>query len=194
MSNRFRLGIVLRLREMAEETARIELGHAVDAHQHAVAAVEAAQGRAGQELRWLSDLQHGTRPRRPAADRRLRGRLGPAGHRRRPGAARSGHRRALRGPPLLADATRQREVVERLRDRFLAAERREREHQDTLAMAEIASTQHAVRAARNADELHRLRRPHLPARHAHPQRGPQLGDQRLLLGVPCSGNSRAGAQ
>jgi hypothetical protein len=50
---------------------------------------------------------------------------------------------------LLADATRQREVVERLRDRFLAAERREREHQDALAMAEIASTQHAVRVARN---------------------------------------------
>ena len=29
MSNRFRLGIVLRLREMAEETARIELSHAI---------------------------------------------------------------------------------------------------------------------------------------------------------------------
>ena len=59
MSNRFRLGIVLRLREMAEETARIELGHALDAHQRAVAAVEAAHGRAGEELRWLSNLQSG---------------------------------------------------------------------------------------------------------------------------------------
>jgi len=59
MSNRFRLGIVLRLREMAEETARIELGHALDAHQRAVAVVEAAQSRAGEELHWLSDLQGG---------------------------------------------------------------------------------------------------------------------------------------
>jgi hypothetical protein len=50
---------------------------------------------------------------------------------------------------MLADATRQREVVERLRDRFLMAERRAMEHKDTLAMAEIASTQHAVRVARN---------------------------------------------
>jgi flagellar biosynthesis chaperone FliJ len=46
---------------------------------------------------------------------------------------------------VLADATRQREVVERLRDRFIAAERRERDHLDTLAMAEIASTQRAMR-------------------------------------------------
>ena len=48
----------------------------------------------------------------------------------------------------LAEATKQREVVERLRDRFLAAERRQADHLDTLSMAEIASTQHAVRAAR----------------------------------------------
>jgi len=60
MSNRFRLGIVLRLREMAEEAARIELSHAVDAHQHALAVVEAAQARAGQELHWLSNLQLST--------------------------------------------------------------------------------------------------------------------------------------
>jgi flagellar export protein FliJ len=148
MSNRFRLGIVLRLREMAEESARIELGHAVDNHQRAVAAVEAAQGRAGNELRWLSDLQHATAEAGQlqtavfavaAAQRAIvasQERLGRAA-----GALFEARR-------VLADATRQREVVERLRDRFVVAERREREHQDTLAMAEIASTQHAVRAAR----------------------------------------------
>jgi hypothetical protein len=38
--------------------------------------------------------------------------------------------------------------VERLRDRFLVAERREMEHRDTMAMAEIASNQHAIRMAR----------------------------------------------
>lgn len=149
MSNRFRLGIVLRLREMAEETARIELSHAVDAHQHAVAAVEAAQNRAGQELRWLSDLHGGvseggqlqtavfavaTAQRAIVATQERLGRATDA---------------LFEARRLLADATRQREVVERLRDRFLVAERREREHQDALAMAEIASTQHAVRAARN---------------------------------------------
>jgi flagellar export protein FliJ len=149
MSNRFQLGIVLRLREMAEETARIELSHAVDAHQRAVAAVEAAQNRAGQELRWLSDLHGGvseggqlqtavfavaTAQRAIVATQERLGRATDA---------------LFEARRLLADATRQREVVERLRDRFLVAERREREHQDALAMAEIASTQHAVRAARN---------------------------------------------
>ena len=148
MSSRFRLGIVLRIREMAEETARIELGHALDAHQRSLAAVEAAQSRAGQELRWLSSLQGGT---------------SEAGQLQSSVFAVASAQRAIVGTQerlskasdalfearrLLADATRQREVVERLRDRFLVAERREREHVDTLAMLEISSTQHAVRVAR----------------------------------------------
>ena len=149
MSNRFRLGIVLRLREMAEETARIELSHAVDAHQRAVAAVEAAQGRAGQELRWLSDLHGGTSDGgqlQTAVFAVATAQRAIVSAQERLGRATDALFEARR---LLADATRQREVVERLRDRFLIAERRESEHQDTLAMAEIASTQHAVRVARN---------------------------------------------
>ena len=148
MGNRFRLGIVLRLREMAEETARIELSHALDAHQHAVSAVQAAQGRAGQELRWLSDLQNGT----AEAGQLQTAVFAVASAQRAIVVAQERLSRAsdalFEARRLLADATRQREVVERLRDRFLVAERREREHQDTLAMAEIASTQHAVRVAR----------------------------------------------
>jgi flagellar export protein FliJ len=149
MSNRFRLGIVLRLREMAEETARIELSHAVDAHQRAVAAVEAAQGRAGQELRWLSDLHGGTSDGgqlQTAVFAVATAQRAIVSAQERLGRATDALFEARR---LLADATRQREVVERLRDRFLIAERRESEHQDTLAMAEIASTQHAIRVARN---------------------------------------------
>jgi flagellar export protein FliJ len=149
MSDRFRLGIVLRLREMAEEAARIELAHAVDAHQHAVALVEAAQDRAGQELRWLSNLQGGT----SEAGQLQTAVFAVASAQRAIVAAQERLGRAtdalFESRRLLADATRQREVVERLRDRFLVAERREREHQDTLAMAEIASTQHAIRVARD---------------------------------------------
>jgi flagellar export protein FliJ len=149
MSNRFRLGIVLRLREMTEESARIDLAHAVDAHQRAVALVQAAQGRAGDELRWLSDLQCNTSEAGQlqaavlavaAAQRAIVGaqeRLGRATN------------ALFEARQALAEATRQREVVERLRDRFMAEERRARDRLDTLAMAEIASTQHAVRAARN---------------------------------------------
>jgi flagellar export protein FliJ len=148
MSSRFRLGIVLRLREMAEEQARIELGHALDAHQRALAAVEAAQNRAGQELRWLSNLQGGTSEAaqlQAAVFALASAQRAIVGAQERLGKATGALFEARR---LLADATRQREVVERLRDRFLVAERLEREHQDTLAMLEIGSTQHAVRVAR----------------------------------------------
>ncbi len=149
MSNRFRLGIVLRLREMAEETARIQLGHALDAHQQAVASVQAAQGRAGEEQRWLSDLQHQTteaRQLQSAVSAAASAQRAIAVAQEKLGRATDALFQARRS---LADATRQREVVERLRDRFLAAERREVERQDAMAMAEIASTQHAGRAARN---------------------------------------------
>ena len=144
MSDRFRLGIVLRLREMAEEAARIELAHAVDAHQHAVALVEAAQDRAGQELRWLSNLQGGT----SEAGQLQTAVFAVASAQRAIVAAQERLGRAtdalFESRRLLADATRQREVVERLRDRFLVAERREREHEDTLAMLEISSTQQSM--------------------------------------------------
>ena len=149
MSNRFRLGIVLRLREMAEESARIDLGHAVDAHQRAVAVVQAAHGRAGDELHWLSDLQCGG-----ADGGQLQSAvLAVAAAQRAILAAQERLGRAtnalFEARKSLAEATRRREVVERLRDRFLAEERRAGDRLDTLAMAEIASTQHAVRAARN---------------------------------------------
>jgi flagellar export protein FliJ len=149
MSNRFRLGIVLRLREMAEESARIELGHAVDAHQRAVAVVQAAQGRAGAELRWLSDLHGET----AAAGELQSAVLAVASAQRNIVASQEKLGRATKAlfdaRQALAEASRQREVVERLRDRFLAEERRASDRLDTLAMAEIASTQHAARAARN---------------------------------------------
>lgn len=148
MSQRFRLGIVLRLREMTEEAARIALGHAVDSHQKAVTLVEAAHGRAGSELRWLSDLQSTT----SEAGQLQTAVLAVAAAQRGIVAAEERLGQATKAlfeaRQALAEATRQREVVERLRDRFVAAERRERERLDTLAMAEIASTRHAVRASR----------------------------------------------
>jgi flagellar export protein FliJ len=148
MSQRFRLGIVLRLREMTEESARIELGHAVESHQHAVRTVESAQARAGRELSWLSDLQHS----RAEAGQLQTAVFAVASAQRAIVAAQERLGQATKvlfeARRKLAEATREREVVERLRDRFLAAERRQSERLDILAMAEIASTQHTVRAGR----------------------------------------------
>jgi flagellar export protein FliJ len=146
MSGRFRLGIVLRLREMAEETARIELGHAVDAHQRALQDVQSAQGRAGQELGWLSNLQI----RGSAAGDLQTAVFAVASAQRAIVASQEKLGRAtgalFEARQKLAEASKQREVVERLRDRFLAAERKDRDHRENMAMAEIASTQHAIRA------------------------------------------------
>jgi len=149
MSQPFRLGIVLRLREMAEESARIDLSHALDSHQRAVDLVEAAEGRAGSDMHWLSDLQRSG----AAAGQMQTAVLAVASGERGIKAAQDRLGQATRAlfeaRRTLAEATRQREVVERLRDRFMAAERREMERLDTLTMAEIASTQHAVRTARD---------------------------------------------
>jgi flagellar export protein FliJ len=148
MSGKFRLGIVLRLREMTEEAARIELGHVVNDHQHAVAAVEVAYRRAGEELRWLANLQTG----RAEAGQLQSAVFAVAGAQRAIVAAQERLGRAtdalFEARRVLADAVRQREVVERLRDRFQVAERRDAEHRDSLTMAEIASTQYARRMAR----------------------------------------------
>jgi flagellar export protein FliJ len=148
MSGRFRVGIVLRLREMAEESARIELGHAVDAHQHAVSGVASAQGRAGQELHYLANLQSGTSEAgqlQTAVFAVAAAQRGIVVAQERLSQASAALFEARR---ILAEASRQREVVERLRDRFLAAERRDRERKDSMAMAEIAATQYAIRMAR----------------------------------------------
>lgn len=148
MSHRFRLNVVLRLREMEEENARIRLGHALDAHQKALALVQAALGRAGDDQKWLSDLQ-----RQPTEAGRFQSAVfaveaaqrAVATAQERLGRAADALFEARRA---LAEATRRREVVERLRDRFLVAEKREMERRDVLAMSEIASTQRAARVAR----------------------------------------------
>jgi len=148
MSGKFRLGIVLRLREMTEESARISLGHAVNDHQHAVAAVEAAHGRAGEEMRWLANLQTSLSEAGQLQSAVLAvaaAQRGIAGAQERLGRATDALFEARR---VLAEAVRQREVVERLRDRFQVAERRDMERADAMTMAEIASTQYTTRVAR----------------------------------------------
>jgi flagellar export protein FliJ len=149
MSRRFRLGVVLRLREMAEESARIDLGHALDGHRRAVLLVEAAQGQAGAEMRWLGDLQRSGAEAgqlQSAVAAVATAQRGIAGAQDRLAGA---TRVLFEARKTLAEASRQREVVERLRDRYAADERLAAERLDILSMAEIASTQHAMRALRD---------------------------------------------
>ena len=147
MSQRFRLAVVLRLREMAEDRAQLGLAQALAAHHEAVADVHRLQDAAEVERQRLSSLQSGgafsagqlldASDAVDGAQRSLeRGR-----DRLQTAAGELFQARAV-----LAEATRRREVVERFRDRFVAAQRREEDRREAAFLSEMGVTRHAWRA------------------------------------------------
>ena len=151
MKGAFRLAVVLRLREMAEDAARARLGAALDSHRRATDALIAlverelgAQRRieatqvAGAQAGEIVAAQHGLE------------------HAERATAA---GRQALEGSQLalvesrqaLADATRRREVVERLKDRPALAEAVEAQRREDALLSEIAGVRHARALGAEAD-------------------------------------------
>ncbi len=156
MSSRFRLGIVLRLREVAEDAARAELAVALRGHREALASVERARraaaderGRATGLIAWAA-RPGGTPVRELAAasgaveraDRDLaacEARLLDAGT-----TLMDARRR-------LGEASKRRQVVERLRDRFVAAEAQRAARREEAVLGEIATTRHAWTALEEAD-------------------------------------------
>jgi flagellar protein FliJ len=143
VSGGFRLGVVLRLRELAEDAARARLATSVAAHREAaerlvalVTAEHAAQDRlvemaeAGARAGDLRAVRAGVETAEQAT----------AGGRTSLEAASLGlmHARAA-----LAEATKRREVVERLRDRTRFAEVQEAQHREDNLLSEIAGVRHA---------------------------------------------------
>lgn len=148
MSRRFRLGVVLRLRELAEDAAQTELAaslrihrSAVDAHRHRVLEAAVEQDRA-------ADIQRasGSRGRPVAGDLadainsvELADQAVTVSQERVAAAA----DRLLEARGRLAEATSRRKVVERLRDRTVAAERLRQQRAEDVVLNEVASTRHA---------------------------------------------------
>jgi flagellar export protein FliJ len=139
----FRLGVVLRLREMAEDSARGKLAAAIDVHRLAAEALVALLVREQAAQRRLLELaasgatagdivavQHGIE----AAE------LATAAGRTTLDAAGQG---LMEARAVLADASRRREVVERLRDRLKAAEVHEAQRREDNVLSEIAGVRHA---------------------------------------------------
>jgi flagellar export protein FliJ len=143
MSNAFRLGVVLRLRELAEDAARASLATALGVQRAASDALAALVSREGVARDRLRDLHYAGAE---AGD------LVAAQH-----GVEQAERATIEGQKVLAtataalidarsrfaDATRRREVVERLRDRLRAAEALEAQRREDALLSEIAGVRHA---------------------------------------------------
>lgn len=147
MSGGFRLGVVLRLREMAEDAARAKLATAVIAHRDATEALIA-----------LTDLERAAEQRlvemaeTGAQAGELRAaRAGVENAEQATDAGRARLEAASEGLMIargaLAEATKRREVVERLRDRIRLVEAQDAQHREDSLLSEIAGVRHARAAS-----------------------------------------------
>jgi flagellar export protein FliJ len=143
VSGGFRLGVVLRLREMAEDAARARLAVSVVAHREATETLVAlttaeheAQGRlvemaqAGAQAGDLRAVRAGVETAEQATT---------SGHTKLEAASLA----LMQARAALAEATKRREVVERLRDRLRFAEAQDAQHREDNVLSELAGVRHA---------------------------------------------------
>lgn len=148
MSSHFRLGVVLRLREMAEDAARARLGAALRDHRAAADDLVRLRSEAASEAARASDIQRESVRSGGSAAGDLIDAIEAVEQAER-SVSSAQLRLATAAETLmasrreLAEAAKRREVVERLRDRFLARERLGRERLEEATLNEIASTRHA---------------------------------------------------
>jgi flagellar export protein FliJ len=143
VSGRFRLGVVLRLRQLDEDAARGRLGSAITARLAVVALRNEAAARLASEHAWLAQLQ-GTRGASAGEMHEAVRAVGgaEAAHVSAIASVAAAEQALIEARARLAQATRRREVVERLRDRHVATERRRDEHAEVLRLADVAAIQY----------------------------------------------------
>jgi flagellar export protein FliJ len=142
-SGGFRLGVVLRLREMAEDAARARLANAVDAHR---LATDELVGRTVAEHEAQARVMAMAEAGAQAGEIRA-ARAGVETAEANTNLARTKLEKAAEGLMLarsaLAEASKRREVVERLRDRMRQIEAQEAQHREDNQLSEIAGVRHA---------------------------------------------------
>src|SRR3989442_5916442 len=137
---------------MAEESARVQLGHAMRAYHDAVAALDKLTRQADEERTRFGRLQHRSAGSAgdlaDAADGvRMSERSVSIGESQLESAARF----LLEARQQLAEASKRREVVERLRDRTLAAEALRQMRREEAELTELATNRHARRSFDRAE-------------------------------------------
>jgi len=146
-----RLDVVLRLRELAEESARVELMTALNGHMRAIEAHHHATEKLSRQAAAMTDVQNGGGPADDliAAARSLvvAGRLRDEVGQRVDAAADA----LLDARSRLAEARQRREVVERLRGRIMTEERLAADRRAGAEANEMASARHAWRLITEAD-------------------------------------------
>ena len=143
MSAGFRLGVVLRLREMAEDAARARLATAVAGHREATERlIELTVAEEASMARLVTMGEDGAQAGELRACR-----AGVEAAEQATAAARHKLETAsevlMQARSSLAEASKRREVVERLRDRMHAAEAQEAQHREDNLLSEIAGVRHA---------------------------------------------------
>lgn len=148
MSAGFRLSVVLRLRELAEDAAQADLARALGVHRSALEVLRARVGAALVERERAAALQHvaasaGATQAGELADATASLELAEAAIAASQAEVAAAADALLASRVRLSEATSRRQVVERLRDRAAAAERVELQRREDAVLNEVASTRHA---------------------------------------------------
>lgn len=151
MARHLRLGVVLRLRELAEETARGRLAIELAEHRAAGLTAAGAVARREDELVGLTAAQHGGATGADLAEAAERLAMAEAAVTRRRAELERAAERLLEARLQLAEAARRREIVARLRDRIEIEERREADRREAERLGDIVSARHVRELLAQAD-------------------------------------------
>ena len=142
MAHPVRLEVVIRLRELAEDAAAGRLAVALTAHRVAASALTAAGERRLAETDRLDASLAGPTTGSDLSGAALRLAQADALVRRRTTELTLVAETLLRARRDLADATRRREIVVRLRDRLEASQRREADRREAIRLDDVVTARH----------------------------------------------------
>jgi len=142
MARHLRLDIVLRLRELAEEKARLQLAAALDGYRSATAAARAASSRLETELAGMASVQRTGGAAATLTEASDQVALAEMFVDRCGADLDRATEQLMEARSELARATQQREIVARLRARLLLEERAQVERREAERIGDLVTARH----------------------------------------------------